>query len=52
MRYIKEIFHLEKVVLDAHDGRPIGNTTVVDASTTQVYPRRLQKLPYLKNYNS
>lgn len=30
MRYIKEIFHLEGVVLDAHDWKSIGKATVVD----------------------
>ncbi|KAI0902417.1 sterigmatocystin 8-O-methyltransferase [Annulohypoxylon nitens] len=30
MRYIKEIFHLEGVVLDAHDWKAAGKATVVD----------------------
>ncbi|KAL7626863.1 hypothetical protein AAE478_003637 [Parahypoxylon ruwenzoriense] len=30
MRYIKEIFHLEGVVLDAHDWKAVGKATVVD----------------------
>ncbi|KAI1771396.1 sterigmatocystin 8-O-methyltransferase [Hypoxylon cercidicola] len=30
MRYIKEIFHLEGVVLDAHDWKTAGKATVVD----------------------
>ncbi|KAI5863132.1 sterigmatocystin 8-O-methyltransferase [Durotheca rogersii] len=30
MRYIKEIFHLEGVVLDAHDWKSAGKATVVD----------------------
>ncbi|ORY63330.1 O-methyltransferase-domain-containing protein [Pseudomassariella vexata] len=30
MRYVKEIFHLEGVVLDAHDWKSVGKATVVD----------------------
>ncbi|KAI0179996.1 sterigmatocystin 8-O-methyltransferase [Hypoxylon sp. FL1284] len=30
MRYVKEIFHLEGVVLDAHDWKSAGKATVVD----------------------
>ncbi|KAI2630706.1 sterigmatocystin 8-O-methyltransferase [Hypoxylon sp. NC1633] len=30
MRYVKEIFHLEGVVLDAHDWKAAGKATVVD----------------------
>lgn len=32
MRYIKEIFHLEGVVLEAHDWKAAGKATVVDVS--------------------
>ncbi|KAF4306410.1 putative sterigmatocystin 8-o-methyltransferase protein [Botryosphaeria dothidea] len=30
MRYVKEIFHLEGVVLDSHDWKSVGKATVVD----------------------
>lgn len=33
MRYVKEIFQLEGVVLDAHDWQSVGKATVVDVST-------------------
>jgi hypothetical protein len=32
MHYIKEIFHLEGVVLDSHDWKAVGKATVVDVS--------------------
>lgn len=33
MRYVKEIFHLEGVVLDSHDWKSVGKATVVDVSS-------------------
>lgn len=32
MRYVKEIFHLEGVVLDSHDWKAVGKASVVDVS--------------------
>lgn len=39
MRYLKEIFHLEQVILGAYDWQAAGNASIVDVSAIQLGPR-------------
>lgn len=43
MRYLKQIFHLEGVVMESHDWKSVGNATVVDVSEFQTLSGRFEQ---------